>query len=146
MKFMIYDHNNSLNQCFWKVHFCQVWWVVFILFFSSVEFINLYFIHQRQRGWGDNFHLLMMSHSSTDATMGWNNFWGPLVINISSVVEFQRWLVLKSKVFGQESTYSNFFQKILWWITVRQKVPKSYFQSQFSMSKINRFFSKKNFI
>ena len=27
-------------------------------------------------------------------------------ISISSVVEFQRWWVLKSKVFGQESTYS----------------------------------------
>jgi hypothetical protein len=27
-------------------------------------------------------------------------------INISSVVEFQRWWVLKSKIFGQESTYS----------------------------------------
>ena len=26
--------------------------------------------------------------------------------NISSVVEFQRWWVLKSKIFGQESTYS----------------------------------------
>ena len=29
-----------------------------------------------------------------------------LSTNISSVVEFQRWCVLKSKVFGQESTYS----------------------------------------
>ena len=28
-------------------------------------------------------------------------------------------------------------------MTVRQKVPKSYFQSQFWMSKINRIFSKK---
>ena len=27
------------------------------------------------------------------------------LINISSVVEFQRWWVLKSKIFGQESTY-----------------------------------------
>ena len=26
---------------------------------------------------------------------------------ISSVVEFQRWWFLKSKIFGQESTYSN---------------------------------------
>ena len=26
--------------------------------------------------------------------------------NVSSVVEFQRWWVLKSKIFGQESTYS----------------------------------------
>ena len=29
--------------------------------------------------------------------------------NISSVVEFQRWWVLKSKIFGQESTYSKEF-------------------------------------
>ena len=29
---------------------------------------------------------------------------------------------------------------------VRQKVPKSYFQSQFSMSKIYRIFSKKNYL
>jgi hypothetical protein len=28
-------------------------------------------------------------------------------INVSSVVEFQRWWVLKSKIFGQESTYSS---------------------------------------
>ena len=29
--------------------------------------------------------------------------------NISSVVEFQRWWVLKSTIFGQESTYSKDF-------------------------------------
>ena len=29
--------------------------------------------------------------------------------NISSVVEFQRWWVLKCKIFGQESTYSKDF-------------------------------------
>ena len=62
--------------------------------------------------------------------------------NISSVVEFQRWWVLKSKIFGQESTYSKEFLKIRWWITVCQKVPKLYFQSQFSMSKIDGIFSK----
>ena len=28
-------------------------------------------------------------------------------INISSVVEFQRWWALKSKIFGQESTFPN---------------------------------------
>ena len=35
-------------------------------------------------------------------------------IYISSLVEFQRWWVLKSKIFGQESKYSKdfFFQKI----------------------------------
>ena len=58
--------------------------------------------------------------------------------NISSVVEFQRLWVLKSKLFGQESTchQGKIFKKIL-------QVPKSYFQSQFWMSKINRNFSKK---
>ena len=35
------------------------------------------------------------------------------------------------------------FKKFLQVMTVCQKVPKSYFQSQFWMSKINRFFSKK---
>ena len=28
-----------------------------------------------------------------------------MYLNISSVVEFQRWWVLKSKIFGQESKY-----------------------------------------
>ena len=35
------------------------------------------------------------------------------------------------------------FKKILRVMTVCQKVPKSYFQSQFWMSKINQMFSKK---
>ena len=60
--------------------------------------------------------------------------------NISSIVEFQKWWVLKGNIFDQESTY---FFKIRQWNTVHQKVPKSYFQCQFSMSKINRIFSKK---
>ena len=65
--------------------------------------------------------------------------------NVSSVVEFQRWWVLKGKIFGQESTYlKDLKKKICRWITLSQKVPKLYFQSQFSMSKINRLFSKKN--
>ena len=69
-------------------------------------------------------------------------------INISSVMEFQRWWVLKSKLFGQESTchQGKIFKKFLQVMTVRQKAPKSYFQSQFWMSKNNRIFSKKKFI
>ena len=31
----------------------------------------------------------------------------------------------------------NFFKTILWWIMVPQKVPKSYIQSQFSMSEMD---------
>ena len=34
------------------------------------------------------------------------NKWVDVRINISSVVEFQRWWVLKNKIFSQESTYS----------------------------------------
>jgi hypothetical protein len=66
-----------------------------------------------------------------------------LKINISSVVEFQRWCVLKSKLFGQELTYvlKDFFFK-----SFDKKVSKSYFQSQFWISKSNRIFSKKSFI
>ena len=65
--------------------------------------------------------------------------------NISKVVEFQRWWVLKSKLFDQESTchQGKIFKNFLRVMTVCQKVPKLYFQSQFWMSKINRIFSKK---
>ena len=70
------------------------------------------------------------------------------VENISSVVEFQRWWVLKSKLFGQLSTchQGKIFKKFLRVMAGCQKVPKLYFQSQFWMSKINQIFSKKNFI
>ena len=68
-----------------------------------------------------------------------------LHINISSVVEFQRWWVLKSKFFGQESTchQGKIIKKFLQVMTVCQKVPKLYFQSQFWTSKIDRIYSKK---
>ena len=61
-----------------------------------------------------------------------------LYINTSSVVEFQRWWFLKSKIFAQESTCS----KEIWknnfcrWITVHQKVAKLYFKCCFFRSKI----------
>ena len=63
-------------------------------------------------------------------------------------MEFQRWWVLKSKLFGQESTYhqGKILKKFLQVMTVRQKVPKLYFQSQFWMLKINQIFSKKNYL
>ena len=69
-------------------------------------------------------------------------------INISSVVEFQRWWVLKCKLFGQKSTchQGKIFKKFLRLMAVCQKVPKSYFLSQFWMSKIDLIFSKKKII
>ena len=47
-----------------------------------------------------------------------------LNINISSVVEFQRWWVLKSKLFGQESTchQGKILKKFLRVMTVCQKL------------------------
>ena len=69
--------------------------------------------------------------------------------NISSVVEFQIWWVLKSKIFAKESTYSK--EKKLKNSAdefVHQKIPKSEFESWFLMSKIVwiflRNFSMKN--
>jgi hypothetical protein len=63
-------------------------------------------------------------------------------------MEFQRWWVLKSKLFGQESTchQGKIFKKFLRVMAVHQKVPKLYFQSQFWMSNNNKKFSKKEFI
>ena len=68
--------------------------------------------------------------------------------NVSYVMEFLAWCVLKSKIFAQKSTAFKWNCCILWIDIVPgpQKVPKLYFQSQFSMSKINRIFSKKKFI
>ena len=64
-----------------------------------------------------------------------------LFINISFVVEFQKWWVLKSNIFWPRiNIIKGFFFQIHWWLMVCHKVPKSYFQSQFSMSKINWIF------
>ena len=84
-------------------------------------------------------------HWINETNLSWHH---AMQVNISSVVEFQRWWVLKSKLFGQESTchQGKIFKKFLRVMTVHQKVPKLYFQSQFWMSKINRIFSKKIFI
>ena len=71
-----------------------------------------------------------------------------LYINVSYVMEFLAWWVLKNRVFAQKSTVVKWNCCILW-IDIApgpQKVPKLYFQSQFSVSKINQIFSKKNFI
>ena len=59
--------------------------------------------------------------------------------NVSYVIEFLTWWVLKSKVFAQKSTIVKWNCSILW-IDIApgpQKGPKLYFQSHFSMSKNN---------
>ena len=66
--------------------------------------------------------------------------------NVSSVVEFWRWWVLKCKIFAQESKCSkDFLKKILQWIMVCQKVSKLYFQVNFLWKKLTEFFRKKSF-
>ena len=63
--------------------------------------------------------------------------------NVSSVVEFQRWWVLKCNFFPRINMLKGFFFKtILRLIMVRQKGPKLYFQSQVSMSKLTEFVQK----
>ena len=71
-----------------------------------------------------------------------------LYINTSSVVEFQRWWVLKSKIFAQESTCSKEIWKTNFcrWITVHQKVAKLYFECCFFRSKIVWNLKKESFL
>ena len=49
-------------------------------------------------------------------------FSAPLEISISSFVESYRWWVLKSKFFGQESTYHQGKKKIILEMSVRQEL------------------------
>ena len=50
--------------------------------------------------WFSDIHLSRMLHAEWRLPTQFDN---------SSVVEFQRWWVLKSQIFGQESTYSKYF-------------------------------------
>ena len=63
-----------------------------------------------------------------------------IVNNISSVVEFQRWWVLKTKIFVQESRF--FFKSIdeLWFI---KKCQNCTFKVNFRCQKSTEFFQKK---
>ena len=68
--------------------------------------------------WGENYvgvngfmNLFSRGYFKFELKMGMGIMkkFGNVESNISSVVEFQRWWVLKSKIFGQESTYSKDF-------------------------------------
>ena len=70
---------------------------------------------------------------------------GELYIIISSVVEFQRWWVLKSKIFGHESTYSkenNSKKSVdeLWFV---KKCQNRTFKFNFRCQKSTELFQKK---
>ena len=58
-----------------------------------------------------------------------------IVLNVSSVVEFQRWWVPKRNILGQKSTCA----KEYFLNTFHQKVPTSYFQIYFFASIIDGF-------
>ena len=60
-----------------------------------------------------------------------------LYINVSSVVEFQRWWVPKSKIFGQESTYSKDELRFI------KKCQNRTFKVNFRCQKSTEFFQKK---
>ena len=83
-------------------------------------------------------------HIPNGCTMMWRNL-RDMHNNISSVVEFQRWWVLKSKIFSQESTYSReiFFKKSVdefWFI---KKCQNCTFKVNFQCQKSTEFSQKK---
>ena len=64
--------------------------------------------------------------------------------NISSVVEFQTWWVLKSKIFGQESTYSkDFFFKSVDELQFVKKCQNCTFKVNIQCQKSTEFSQKK---
>ena len=68
-----------------------------------------------------------------------------LSTNISSVGEFQRWWVLKSKIFGQESTYTkDLFFKSVDELQFIKKCQNRTFKVNFLCQKSTEFFQKKN--
>ena len=71
-----------------------------------------------------------------------------IIVNISSVVEFQRWWVLKSNIFGQELTYSkeNFSKKSVDELRFVKKCQNHTFKVNFRCQKSIEFFQKINFI
>ena len=73
-------------------------------------------------------------------------WWGKahvMGINVRSVVEFQRWWVLKSKIFGQESTYSKDFFKSVDELCFVKKCQNHTFKVNFRCQKSTDFCSKK---
>ena len=70
---------------------------------------------------------------------------GTYYINMSSVVEFLKWWVLKSKIFGQESTYSRefFFKKSVDELWFFKKCQNCTFKVNFQCQKSTEFSQKK---
>ena len=116
---------------FW---FCRMFWFIFFQFWNQhkdSEFVLI--LKQRGITISSSFkiyHNPMCGRSFVDL---WKlNLWHCHVthLNISSVVEFQRWWVRKSKLFGQESTCH------------QGKIFKKNPTSNDSLSKIGRNFRK----
>ena len=101
---------NQLAFNLWFLALVQV----FLEFLKNLN--NTYIFDYRSTFYHNTVRVLRVSKGNT---------------NINSVVEFQRWWVLKSKLFGQESTchQGKIFKKFLQVMTVCQKVPKWYFQT-----------------
>ena len=66
-----------------------------------------------------------------------------LRVNISLVVEIQRWWVLKSKIIGQESSYSKDFLKSVDELQFVKKGLNRTFKVNFGCQKSTDFFRKK---
>ena len=72
----------------------------------------------------------------------------PIYINVSSVVEFKTWWVLKSKIFGQESTYPKDFilNPSMNYLQFIKKWQKCTFKVNFWFKNRLKFFKKERFI
>ena len=110
-------------------------------FLSQPKKCSIILSIQRGQIHGVNF-VTLLSYVSTQLNKVAGMFTYLISINISSLVEFQRWWVLKSKIFAQESTCSK-EKKFCRWMTVHRKVPILYFESRFFMSKIVEIKKKK---
>ena len=74
----------------------------------------------------------------------WKN-WSKEYINVSLVVEFQRWWVLKSKKVGQESAYSReiFFKKFVDELRFIKNCQNCIFKVNFQCQKSTEVFQKR---
>ena len=70
------------------------------------------------------------------------SYFYPISTNVSSVVEFLKWWVLKSKIFGQESTYSKdlFFKESVDELWLIKKCQNCTFKVNFWCQKSTEFF------
>ena len=123
-KFWIQDNPCLLTICIWKIYqlFCDsgaalVDFLTFMKMLPNISFISMVIKQVFLSVWiatiSNFLHkctLWRHNYGTSQPKIGQEIFGKRSIIHhIRSVVEFQRWWVLKSKLFGHESTYSKDF-------------------------------------